>query len=478
MRGLVANRFVLLGLVLLALAATGAVAWVTGPTAVGAAPAAGQPQLAPVISAIRACPAPGTGRVAVFAASAGDTGRAQLIPAPAAGAAAAAPRAITTQSDRLWLSRIHLPAAPRKQPTAVIVDAAGAIAQGLDVEQTSYPPVGSAGHVDGVQCSQPGTDFWFLGPGPASSANLKMYLVNPDNRAAAADVEIFTDTGPLQGNTDTGIAVPPGGSVVQSIRTFIKGARVVSLHVRTSVGRIAAAVREAGVWWRAASAPATQVVIPGLPGSGTGRRLYLVDPGGNDAQVHVRAVTPAGSYEPAGAGGIAVPAGSVISLDLPSLNGIPAGLRLTSAVPVTAAMLVGDRAFAAAAPPIDQQGVVADNVAGKGIRASVVLSAPAAAARVRITAVGPSGPLGAARLVSIRARHSADIKLVVPRLARGLRHGFAIVISPLRGSGPVFAGRVLTARPRGSVELITPVLSAPMSVALPPISAAPGGAIG
>lgn len=476
MRGLVANRFVLLGLVVLALGATGGVAWVTRPTAGSAAPAAARTQVAPVISAIRACPALGTGRVAIFAASAGGAGHAQLTVAPGASATAT-PLPMVTQPGRLWLSRNRVAAVTRKHPTAVIVDAAGAMAQGLAVEQTSYPRSGQAGRVDGVPCSEAGTDFWFLGPGAASAARLSLYLVNPDTRPAAADVEIFTDTGPLQGNTDTGIAVPPGGSVVQSIGTFIKGSRVVSLHVRTSMGRVAAAVRDAGVWWRAALAPATQVVIPGLPGSGTGRRLYLVDPGANDAQVHVRAITPAGSYEPAGAGGIAVPAGSVISLDLPSLNGIPAGLRLSSAVPVTAAMLVGGRAFTAAASPIGQQGVVADNAEGYGITASVVLSAPAAAAQVRITTVGPSGRLTAARVISIRARHSADIKLVVPRPARGLRHGFAVVIAPVRGSGPVFAGRVLTARQRGSVELITPVLSAPVSVALPAISTVPGAAI-
>ena len=473
MRGLVANRFALGGLVVLALGALFGVAWVTR-TARGIAQTPTRPQVVPVTSAIRSCPAPGAGRVAVLAASSGQ-GRAQLLGAPDR-----TPLGQVSQPGRLWLSRTGFarPSAPRRShpAAAVIVEASGHMAQGLDAEQTTYPPKGASG-VSGAQCSQPGTDFWFLGPGPARSARLALRLVNPDSQEAAADVEVFTDTGPLQGNTDTGIAVPPHGSVVQSMAKLTNGTRVLGLHVRTSVGRVAAAVQAATGWWRAATAPATQVVVPGLPRRGTGRRLYLVDPGGDDAQVHVQAITPAGTYEPTGAGGIDVPAGSVVALDLPSLNGIPAALRLRSTVPVTAAVLVSGRVFTAATDPIEQQGVIADNMAGSGYTTSVVVSAPASAAKVRITLVGPSGPLGAGRLVSIRAGHSANVTAAPPRDARDGVHGFAIVITPVRGSGPVYAGRVLMTR-LGGVQMITPVPNAQSSVRLPALDSAAGAAVG
>ncbi len=499
MRGLIAGRFALFALVVLALAALFGVAWVSRPAAGSARGAVAPPRVLPVTSAVRSCPAPGSGRVAVFAAAAGQPGqgRASLVAAPSADiadiaaagsagigaatgagpdpAAPAAPLFTISQPGRLWLSSDGF-AVSRKlrgtrhvakaQPTAVIIDATGAMARGLDAEQTTFPPNGSAGTVSSAQCSQPGTDFWFLGPGPAKAAAISLYLVNPDNVPAAVDVEIFTDTGPIQGNADTGVEVPPGGSVVQSVTKLVQGAQVVALHVRTSVGRVVAAVQTAGDWWRAATAPATQVVVPGLPGAGTGRRLYLVDPGSSDAQVHVQAVTPAGTYEPAGAGGIDVPAGSVVALDLPSLNGIPAALRLWSATPVTAAALAGRHAFTAAAPLLQQQGVIADNESGDAYSSSVVLSAPAGPARVRITTTGPGGALGDGQLVSIAAAHSANIKLS-PQL--GGRGGFAVVISPAAGSGPVYAGRVLQAR-GGDVELITPVVSAPSSVPLPAIN--------
>ncbi len=496
MRGLAANRYALFVLVVIALTAAFFVAWISRGAAGSARGVAARPQMVPLTSAIRSCPAPGAGRVAVFAAPGQQAGgRAELsaVPitairppagAPGAGPAAAAPAAplfTVSQPGRLWLSRngfaVVRPArrtrhggkaqpAPRAAAVAVTVSASGPMAQGLDAEQTSYPLNGSAGTVTGVQCSEPGTDFWFLGPGPAKNTAINLHLVNPDSRPAAVDVEIFTDTGPLQGNTDTGIEVPAGGSVVQPVSTLVPGARVVGMHVRTSVGRVAAAVQTAAAWWRAASAPANQVVVPGLPGAGRGRMLYLIDPGGSDAQVHVQAITPAGTYEPAGAGGIDVPAGSVVALDLPSLNVIPAALRLRSAIPVTAAVAAGTDAFTAATGPLQQQGVIADNVSGGGYATSVVLSAPDGPAQVRITPAGADGLAGQGQLVAVGAGHSISVNVAAPP---GAQNGFAIVISPLAGSGRVYAGRVLTARARGAM-LLTPVVSAPASVTLPPVS--------
>jgi len=487
-RGLIPSRFVLLALVVVALAGLFGVAWVSRPAAGSAPAAAGRPQIVPVTSAVLACPAPGTGRVALFASPGQPAGggSAELVgapitaigTAPSTGTAAAVPTApllTVSQPGRVWVSKngFGIGKAPRgtrhagrPQPQAVIVNATGPMARGLDAEQTSYPPNGSAATVTGVKCTQPGTDFWFLGPGPAKAATIDLHVVNTDSQPAAVDVDIFTDTGPLQGNADTGIEVPPGGSVVQPVSKLVPGMRVVALHVRTSVGRVAAAVQSAAMWWCAAAAPATQVVVPGLPGAGGGRRLYLVDPGGSDAQVHVQAITPSGAYEPAGAGGIDVPAGSVVALDLPSLDGIPAALRLRSAVPVTAAVVAGGHAFTAATGPVQQQGVVADNAAGAGYTTSVVLSAPAGDAQARVTPAGANGPLGTGQLVSVAAGHSVSVNVALPR---GTHNGFAIVVSPVAGSGPVYAGRVLTTRAGGAV-LITPVVSSPLSVMLPLIS--------
>jgi hypothetical protein len=63
----------------------------------------------------------------------------------------------------------------------------------------------------------------------------------------------------------------------------------------------------------------------------------------------------------------------------------------------------------------------------------------------------------------------------------GSRRGsvFAVILTPLPGSGPVYAGRVITTSGRGgAVESILPVPSALTVVPLPPVQGAlvtPGG---
>ena len=78
---------------------------------------------------------------------------------------------------------------------------------GLEAEQTS------AGGLATAQCQGPGTDFWFVGPGQKSVADIQLYLMNTDAQAADATVSVLTDSGPMLGSTDAGIEVPPHGLV-------------------------------------------------------------------------------------------------------------------------------------------------------------------------------------------------------------------------------------------------------------------------
>ena len=215
-----------------------------------------------------------------------------------------------------------------------MVQATGAMARGLEVEQTGPDAVATA------QCSGPGTDFWFVGPGQHAVAGIDLYLMNTDSQPATAEVDVYTDSGPLLGSTDTGIAVPAHGLIVQSLAKLVRNSRVLSLHISTSVGRLVAAVHESpsgakpGAWLPAAQPPATSLVLPGLPGTPGTRELYVVVPGAANAQVKLTAVTPKGSYQPTGGTGIDLPGGSAVSVPLPSLGGQPAAVKLTSNVPV------------------------------------------------------------------------------------------------------------------------------------------------
>jgi Family of unknown function (DUF5719) len=492
-RRLLANRFVLALLVLAALAAVFGLATVSRPAALAASARAPVPTRASVSSVLRACPAPGsaggTASVAVATSSAGS-GRAEVTRLSAGTVVPGAPLSILTQPGRPLVTAV--PAASVKAggsgraqqsasgaavPTSpgrggVVIQASGAMARGLEVEQTG------TGGLPTARCDGPGTDFWFVGPGVHSAADIQLYLMNTDSEPADAAVDVFTDSGPLIGSTDSGITVPPHGMVVQTLAPLVKGSHAVALNVTTSIGQVVAAVMETssagkpGVWLPVAQPPATSQVLPGLPASVGSRELYVAVPGANNAQVKVTAVTGRGSYQPTGGSGIDLPGGSAVGISLPSLGGIPCAIMISSNVPVTAAMVVSGGApgapgaVTAASAALHEQGVIADNPTSGG-SAVLVLSAPNAAARVRVgeeTAAGPAA--GGGQLVAVPAGRSVVVRLRAPR-GSGRVPQFAVVITPLAGSGPLYAGWVFSSG--GTTQAIIPVDSSLSWVPLPPV---------
>jgi hypothetical protein len=417
---------------------------------------------------------PGTPRLATIAVDrtrpAGGTR-----PAQGTGKTKPAPNATATQQ----------PARPAIATTVirggVAVSATGSLAQGLDVEQTG------AGGLPTAACSSPGTDFWFAGPGQQTVGRIQLYLMNASDQAAAAVVDIFTDAGLLQDAMDAGITVPPHGMVVQSLAAAVRNSRAITLHVRTSVGQVAAAVQEstragAGVWLPAAQAPATRLLIPGLPATVGTRQLFLAVPGVKDAHIQVTAVTSRGTYVPTGASGIDLPGGSVAEVSLPSLAGIPAALKLTASALVTAEVMIpgggagSPGSFTAATPAIEEQGVVADNISGPGRVSALVLSAPHRTAKVNVAEIAAASARQQAQVVQVPAGKSVVVPLhAVPGSPRGTP--FAVVITPLAGSGPVYAGRVITGTGAGgALQAMLPVASALVTVPLPGVRPASIGA--
>ena len=161
-------------------------------------------------------------------------------------------------------------------------------------------------------------------------------------------------------------------------------------------------------------------MIPGVPASGSAAGLFLAVPGTSSAKVNVLAITSQGNLRPFGSQSIDLPGESASYQALTPLGGTAAALEITSNVPVVAGVLVpgsGAGAFTAATAPISEQAVVAGNTTGSGLAASVVLSAPAGAARVHLTEIAQAspGPVPAERaapaatgsqVVLVRTRHT------------------------------------------------------------------------
>jgi Family of unknown function (DUF5719) len=503
-RRFVANKYVLALLVVIALAAEFGLATLSHhPAALASGPGTPAPGRADVTAVLRACPAPGsagaTASGLALAAASSGTGQAAVTRLSPPGATSApAPLHVLTQPGLLSLVNVAAaPALPRGQaqpsssgapvPTAparggVMISATGSMARGLEAEQTS------AGGLATAQCLGPGTDFWFVGPGQKSVSDIELYLMNTDGGTADATVQVLTDSGPVLGSSDAGISVPPHGMVVQSLAGLVRGSRVVALNVTTSVGRVVPAFLETsgagqpGAWLPVAAEPATTQVLPGLPGTPGGRELYVAVPGSGNAQIKVTAITARGSYQPTGGSGIDLPGGSAIAVALPSLGGIPAAIQISSSVPVTATMGMpggaagAPGAFTAATAPVQEQGVIAGNPASGGACA-LVLSAPKGAARVRVTeltAAGQASAPAASQTVQLAAGHSQVVTLAAPRQG-GRPATFAVVVTPLAGSGPVYAGRVVTQA--GVVLSIMPVNSSLTWVPLPAVRSSVSAAL-
>jgi hypothetical protein len=511
-RSVIANRAISLAVLIAAIAAAAGLAlWKRTVTLAASAPQP-QPRAAPVNTVLRACPAPGLTRapeaqVALIAgpASAGSAGLAST----GSGRAVVTPLGPTTAGTALvsltkpgvlsvtGVRPIPAPArarakAPAKGTTpspapsgqqvttvpadgGVVIQAAGSMARGLEAEQVTD------GGRAAERCAGPGTDFWFVGPGVFTAPHLQLFLMNVSGQPADVTVQAFTDAGPLQGSTDTGVPVAPHTMASQSLDRMLHGTRMVALQVRTSVGQVVAAVEESrssghtGTWLPVSAAPGTRVVVPAMPAAAGTRQLFLAVPGARDAHITLNAITAKGSYRPTGGAGLDIPGGSVAEIALPSLSGIYGALEVSANVPVTASLMVpggqngSPGAFTAAAPAIQQQGVVAASVTGKGAASSLVLSAPWRGARVRLTEIGSSGRAAPGRVLVIAAHHSLVQQLPTPA---GSRRGstFAVILTPLPGSGPVYAGRVVTTSGRGgAVESILPVPSALTVVPLPPV---------
>lgn len=509
MRQFFANKFVLLGLVVVALAALYGVAGISHPVALAAGGPPTAPSRAQVTAAIRACASPGSpggGGVALIAAGTDATGgtatpagsstpagpgSAVVSRLTAAGTADTGPALLTLSQPGVLTRTVvkvatvksglksngqsttsgTVPAVPSSRG-GVVVRAGGAMAAALEVEQTSASGAPTA------SCPGPGTDFWFVAPGQKVAADMRLYLMNTDGQPADAEVDIFTDSGPTLGSTDTGISVPAHGLLVQSLAKLLHGSRVVALHVRTSVGRVAAMLRESkkagdpGAWIPASQTPSRTMIVPGLPAAAGSRVLYIAVPGAATAQIKLTAVTAKGSYQPTGGSGINLPGGSAIAVPVPSLSKVAAAIRITSNVPVTASIAASGGAagapgvFTSASPPVLEQGVAADNI-GQPAVVTLVLSAPAGAVKVRLTEVAGSKQAAAARparIVDIAAKHTVVVRLHRPA-GSPARLPFAVVIAPLTGSGPLYAGQVTSSG--GKVQAILPVPPALTAVQLP-----------
>ena len=315
--------------------------------------------------------------------------------------------------------------------TSYTLRATGAMAAGLEAEQTTHRDDGPDRGLAGARCAAPATDQWFTGPGPASADELDLYLTNVDAQPAFVDLAALSGDGPLDTVDGRGIRVDPRttrivkiGKSAEGLGDAVRGAVDLTLRVRAGGGRVAASLRARigegkGIeWLPRAHPPAASLLVPGVPDGAGKRRLLVAVPGESDARIEVRVITTEGAYAPYGQDVLDAPAKTVTSVALDrALLGKAAAVRLTSDRPIVAGFAAergADVAYGAATAPLAASGpgIVADN----RFDSALLLTAPDGPATVEVTTLSADGA-GSPREVAIPAGTTVRTELKAPAAA-------------------------------------------------------------
>ncbi|HKE52769.1 MAG TPA: DUF5719 family protein [Actinomycetes bacterium] len=350
-----------------------------------------------------------------------------------------------------------------KQP--LVARAAGAVAPGFAASQTTRTSGDAITRsLSGTPCPQAATEFWFAGTGSnGKSRTATLFLINPENAPAQVDVELYGDDGRVEASGLDALTIPPGSVDRPHVLQFAAAPhdRLV-VHVVARVGRVAAAlydnahdgVQPRGADWIPAVAAAnTRVIVPAVPGGHGERTLYLFVPGDDGALARLKVVGKSGTFSPAPdpkAGAldtIALEGNRLKQVSLTEVaGGEPFGVLIEADRPVIAALRVGtgddppDFAYLAASPPLGGPSIVADARNQDDLTSKLVLTAPDQAASVTVVTMAQGKEPTDFGVVKIKAGVSREVSL------GKIKGAFAILITPLPGSGPVYASRVLSER--------------------------------
>jgi hypothetical protein len=238
------------------------------------------------------------------------------------------------------------------KPEPLSIQGTGPLAAGTVGTSTTTAQDGVNRGMASVSCQTPGSDFWFVGASGASDRRDVLVLTNLDSVNAEVNVSVFARSGAQDLPAARGIVVPAHGFFELFLKQVAPNLRDIALHVESTGGRVAAAVRSnassgsqpIGVdWLNSSAAPATKVFVPAVAAGGGLRILSVANPSDLQATASLTVNGPNGSFKPAGLETIQVAAGSVKTFMLdPVLHGDASGVTITSDQPVTASMRVTD----------------------------------------------------------------------------------------------------------------------------------------
>ncbi len=397
------NRWLWPGSVLGAVAVAAVTATLTGAQAVPPTPFAATETRASVV-----CPGfeSATATVRIAAAAAGPSLRTSKVADPAAAEDAGSFHVVDGAGEPLRVS-------------ALVPDPFGG-------STSVSAEVGPDRGLSATACASPSTDHWFAGADVRDVAQSEVVVANLDETSASVDLSVYGEDG--RATAPRGIEVEGNSVRTISLGALDRSAGPVTVEVSSGDGRVAAFVRQrtwnldvplGADWLPEATAPATALVVPGVPSGNGERRLVVTNPGDLTATVKIGSLTTSGRGQLAGAEQLEVPPQATRSIDLAvGLDGQPGAIRLDSTQPVTAGMWLDaggndarhDPAYTAATSPLPGNSLW-PLALGKAATTVLQLANPGEAdATVTVTAGSGDDP-GQAQDVTVPAGSTLEVAL-------------------------------------------------------------------
>jgi hypothetical protein len=369
-------------------------------------------------------------------------------------------------------------------PASFAVQAEGPLAPGVVAEQYMLAQGPDLRGLVTAPCTAPGREHWFVGASATPGHRGRLILTNPHSTPAVVTVSLWDAAGQVDVPGAKDISIPAFSQEVLVLDAFVPDAEDVGVHVRASQGRVSAALdyRESdeaeplGISMiPAATAPATSLVVPGVPGHGQ-RTLLIFAPGDLDAIVSLEILGASGSFSPLEHDVVTVPAGGIIRVPLDEAVGdTAAAISLESDENITAAVRVSDSGddespefgYTAAAEPLPAgPSAVVLSRAGSGVTSRLQLSALGElAGRVTVTVVDGEGTAGEEQVVDVPAGSTVELELAPPGDS-----GWATAIIEPSAPGSIVASReIVGSDDDGRLLDLMPVLSPQLTVQVPTV---------
>jgi hypothetical protein len=233
------------------------------------------------------------------------------------------------------------------QPHSIVAQSSGPLATGLQAWLLSNASGGDDSGLAMARCLSPSNQWWFVGTGTKFGHVGRLVLTNADPGPCSLNLTLYGAKGKLSAVGLDGISVAPYSTKVVNLSHLVSRQANLGVAVTTTQGRVFASVRDrwitgltpTGVDWPTATAPSTDLVIPGILNGGGANRLVVANPGVSQALVSVELLGADGRFVPKGLAHLQLDPGQVVSRDLTELTGRDAvSVHLTSDQPVIGAV--------------------------------------------------------------------------------------------------------------------------------------------